>query len=369
MKRIWSLLRSHISLVVREPYFIFFDLIFAPAAFLFFVTVMGSPTSAFVFHMYASAPTGHTLIEQQAQEMGNFHVHFVPQDVSDPVQWTLDTALRAKHDPVLLIFPANWEQGAQAGKEIPVKLYASVDNPNAYLASLFLESLAESMGLSSTRSTPFIVQATNFEAVEHPTVDRVVIQTLLIAWLITGGMHAVSQYAFLVESGMNKRLLVTPLQKVELIVTLLLEAMTVLLVVSFGVMLLAKVMYHATIMDSPTSLFYILLGEIVMVTLSATMGLFIAVVLREPARMAWGPLGTYLLLMFLSGLATPITFFPETLRSFAELLPTRRLIMALEAALLYNRPAWPLIVYPVLVSLAFFVGTAVLMPWRETRRG
>lgn len=368
MKRIWSLLKSDISLVLREPYFLFFDLLFAPAAFFFFVTVMGAPTSSFVFHMYVAAPTGQTIIEQNAEQMGNFRVHFVPQDVSDPVRWTLDTAIKAKHDPVLLIFPSHWEDNVQIGKEIPVELYASADNPNAYLVTVFLESLAESMGLVTDRPTPFAVQGTSFEAVERPTVDRVTIQTLLIMWLIVGGMHAVSQYSFLVESGMNKRLLVTPLRKVELIVALVLEAMIVLLGVSIGVLLLAKVMYHATIMNTPANILYIIMGEIVMVTFSATMGLFIAVLLKEPARMAWGPLGIYILLMFISGLTLPVAFFPETLRHIAELLPTRRLIMALEAALLYNRPGWSLMVYPALVSLAFFAGTVLLMPWRETRR-
>jgi len=369
MKRVWSLLKSHTALVTREPYFIFFDLLFAPAAFLFFMTVMGAPTSAFMFHMYVVAPTGQAFIEQNAQDMGNFRVRFVPPNVSDPVKWALDSALRARQDPVLLVFPAQWEQKVQDQKEVQVELYASVDNPNAYLASVFLESLAQSLGVSPARSSPFIVQATNFETVERPTVDRVTIQTLLIMWLIVGGMHAVSQYAFLVESGMNKRLLVTPLRKVELIVALILEAMIVLLVVSLGVMLLAKVMYQATILDSPIGILYVILGEIVMVTLSATLGLFLAVILKEPARMAWGPLGIYILLMFISGLTVPIAFFPDTLRNIAELLPTRRLIMALEAALLYGRSGWSLMIYPTLVSLAFFTATVVLMPWRETRRG
>ena len=369
IKRIWGLVRSNLILLIREPYFIFFDLVFAPAAFLFFVTVMGASPAEFVFHLYVDAPTGRPLIEESAAELGSFRLHFVPADVSDPAEWTLDDALKTRRDPVLLALPPNWENDAKSGNDIPVRVYASADNPNTYLVSLLMEKIAQSMGVAPAQKTPFSLETIGLEAVEKPTIDRVALQTLLIMWLIVGGMHAVSQYAFLVESGMSKRLLATPLRKVELIIALLTEALTALLIVSLIVILMAKVMYHATLLDTPRNLLYILAGEIAMVTLSATLGLFIAAILKEPARMTWGPLSIYMLLMFLSGLTLPIGLFPDTLRNIAEWLPTRRLIMAMEAGLLYNRPGWPFMIYPVLVSLFFFIGTVLLMPWRETRRG
>lgn len=370
MKRIWSIFKASILTTYREPFLLLFDLLFPIAFYVFMTSIFAARPGEFTFDLYLYTPVPSSLLDQVAQELKpSIRLHFVPTEytkVQDSLQYVREDALRRRHSPTLIRFPNGWEERLRQGE--PVVLDAYISDEKLFYAVIggLKQKLLEATG---QQEAPLLnVNAYPFEQNGSSGANAVALQTLLTFWLISGGMHAVSQYTYLRTSGLKKKLLLSPLRKIELLLELILEPVTVLGLVSAAITALAIWRYDATLLESPLIVILLPISLVVMVTLSASLGILLASLAREPTYGTVGPLAIYLTLMFFSGLAIPVDFFPDFLRQVADWLPPRQLLLGLNNAIEHGYFDLYLFGQAALATLVMLILTTGLMPWKAERR-
>ncbi len=369
MRRIWSLLRTNILALLKDPYLIFFDLLFPLAILIFFLRLRAPQAGDQTVDLYLVLREPSPVLQQTLESMRpqvRAHYQFATRESDDSVEAALKDAIARYRVPLILQFPRNWEQEIRAGRVITLQVFGSSDDPAGFGV---VQSLVDKL-LAATGQPQTSPVRLDFKPLEQDLsgADRVLVSTLQMVWLIVGGMHAVTQYAYLRESGLGKRLMVSPLRKHEFVLSLVIEALLVAGLVSVFLSGVAVVLYSAKVPTRPATWLTLAAAATIMVVLSASFGLLIAALAREPSYAYWGPIGLYLAIMFLSGMAFPIALFPDSLRQVANLLPTRRLNAALEAELLYGQPAMTSMGEVAVMALLALAVTMFVIPWRESRR-
>ncbi len=366
MRRIWVLLKTQIQALFRDPTLIFFDLIFPAAMFLFFATVFAPSASSGSTDVYLIATGADPRLEGAIRSIeSEVRVHRM---ASGDVASALRDALSQYRDPVIVRLPSDWADQLQSSGVLTVEIWASRSNPMAaFIGQAIGESLARQAGYAIPSPVRPILRPLERTG---SGVDRVLLTSLIITWLIVGGMHAVTQYAYLRESGLSKRLRISPLRRHEFVLGLIAESWLVSLAISAELLLSGMLWYRAGLIRAPGDVLWLLAGCGLLVSLSASLGLLIASLAREPSYSIWGPLVLYMTLMFLSGLAIPVIFFPGVLQRIASWLPPRQLHVMLEAVLLYRQspPAVSALLWMAVLAVVLLAAAVQWMPWRASRR-
>jgi len=379
MKRIWIIFRASILTITRDPMALLFGVVFPVVLFFFFVNIFASPPSSFSADLYIYTPASSQLLQQvideagktsEAGKEGHVWLHLLPPEVQaeSALDFVQRDALAKRRTPALFHLPEQWEAQLERGEPFTVSLYAQANDPGAYqAASILTAELLRAAGKLPTGS-PIAIEAQPITPSGGSGVDRTTLNILLLTALITGGTQVVAQYAYLTTSGMKKKLLASPLQKHELLIELLAEAIVLIYVISFLLVLISTIYYRGTFLQSPLDVL-LLAGSLAIVTIfSASLGLVLTALIKEPDYAVSAVLPIYLALMFLSGLAIPMIFFPDLLRQIAEFLPTRQIALALENSLFYGQHDLRLYGLSSLAAAGMFVLVWLVLPWRVIRR-
>lgn len=366
MRRMLALLKTQIQVIFRDPILIFFDLVLPAAMFLFFASVFAPSPSSGVTDVYLIAAEGDSRLEEALRSIeGAIRVH---RANSNDVSAALQDALSRYRDPLIVRLPSDWADQLKSSGVLTVEIWASRGNPMAaFIGQAIGESLAQQLGYAIQSPVRPVLQPLERA---RSGVDGVLLTTLITAWLIVGGMHAVTQYAYLRESGLSKRLRISPLCRHEFILALIAESWLISLVVSAELMFLGIVLYQSNLIRAPVDGLWLLAGCGLLVCISASIGLLVASLSREPSYSVLGPLVIYMSLMFLSGLAIPVMFFPGILQQIASWLPPRRLHVILGAVLLFREPspAVSALLWMGALAVVLLVAVVQFTPWRTSRR-
>lgn len=368
MKRIWSIFSANVRATVRDPYLIFFDIVFPISIYIFFVQVFVPAARSLVIDVYVYVPENVTIVDKALKNISEegMRIHKVPVSTDDLVAYVREDALSKKRIPRLIVFPRDFEERLRSNEKVNVDVYISRDDPLSFSLDMVIR---EVLRVSDKLADSPISTATHYlEATGQSSVNRVTLNGLFVFWLIVGGMHCVSQYVYLLESRMNKRLLVTPLRKHEFVLELALEAALVAIGISIIVSLIAVIGYQASFLNNPFNIALLLIGALTVVIFAASLGLLVASFAKEPSQAIWGPLAVFMALMFFSGFAIPAQFFPKSLQTFANYLPTRSLALAIESSIIYQVTSFRSFIYPALSSLTMLAIAILVMPWRDVRR-
>lgn len=369
MKRIWSILKVNVRTTVRDPYLIFFDIVFPVIVFIFFIQVLVPTSRGFVLDVYVYVPESEVFVDEALKTISQqegIRVHKVPANTTDLVAYVREDAVSKKRIPRLMVFPSGFEERLRRDEKVNLDVYVSRDDPFSFSIDMISREILKMAG--KLTDSPISTVTHYLEATGASSVNRVTLNGLFVFWLIVGGMHCVSQYTYLLESGTNKRLLVTPLRKHELIIELVLEAVCVAIGISIVVSLIAVIGYRASFLNNLSNIALLLAGAFTVVIFAASLGLLVASFAREPSQAIWGPLTIFMALMFLSGFAIPAQFFPRSLQTFANYLPTRSLALAIESSVIYEITSLRSFIYPVLSSLVMLPIAIFVLPWRDVRR-
>jgi ABC-2 type transport system permease protein len=157
---------------------------------------------------------------------------------------------------------------------------------------------------------------------------------VLVMTIMSGGIFAlVTVLSSDFQSGVYKRLKLTDLTSIEVILALILRQFVIIALGSVMVLVLAKLIFSVTPNGSFLSIAMLTaLGCV----LFCSIGIIIVNFCDRPPAAAAIANAVFLVMVFLSGSTFPKTFFPGWLKTAAQTLPASHLFDLLEAQLYYG---------------------------------
>lgn len=138
------------------------------------------------------------------------------------------------------------------------------------------------------------------------------------------------------ESGDLKRMLVTPISRVKLILSMMVSSTVTMLLQSSIIVLIAYFGYGVRFkLDSLSAILYILLLIVLSIVSLLSSGFLIAVLVKTQRGATTLGSTLNLVLPFLSGVYFPIDIWPKFIQFFAKIMPTTYIIREFRNLIVY----------------------------------
>jgi ABC-2 type transport system permease protein len=193
----------------------------------------------------------------------------------------------------------------------------------------------------------------------------VTVTGVLVLTIMSGGIFAlVTVLASDLQSGVYKRLKITDLRPLEVILALMLRQFVIIVFGAILVLLAAKLLFRVTPNGDIASLIFLTtIGSILFCSIG-----FIIVNLcaRAPAATAIANM-VFLVMLFLSGSTFPKTAFPAWLTTATQILPASHLFDLLQAQLYYGESLFEntkSLVILLTMCLVLLIGAIKTFKWK-----
>jgi ABC-2 type transport system permease protein len=193
----------------------------------------------------------------------------------------------------------------------------------------------------------------------------VTVSGVFVLTIMSGGIFAlVTVLAADFQSSVYRRLKLTDLKPIEVILALMLRQFMIIAFGAILVLLGAKLVFKVTPNgDIPSIIFLTAVGSI----LFCSIGFIIANLCNRPPTATAIANMFFLVMLFLSGSTFPKTFFPEWLLNAAQILPASHLFDLVEAQLYYGESLLDntkSLVILLVMCLVLFIGAVKTFKWK-----
>ncbi len=370
LRRMFNIALLSIKASLRDPYYIFWNLIAPVIMFLIFVNMFAPTTGTAPIKLYVYNLDNSTISKKfisLLDKMGiNVHVIYA-KNLNNALSKVISSSVTHGCYPRLLVIPRGFGENITEKSRVVLFLYALKEDWEAFIVSQIVNKCIKNlMGIRNvSRHFSYIVfkqiKTSYMHALQELAVG-ILISALLIAWLIGGVGNTISLFAHFKSTGYIKRLKVANVKPHELFLSLSIGTLLVYVVTTI-LILLASYITRGVVIKGLIPCLITSLALVIMIFFGASIGLIIGVLAKivEPAiPMA---ISIALLLMFISGYAIPLTLLPETFKQIALLLPTTYILLALKAAIIYSQylQALKLLTYPTAATTILSIVTTLLI--------
>uniref|UniRef100_A0A7V4KEZ0 ABC transporter permease n=1 Tax=Fervidobacterium pennivorans TaxID=93466 RepID=A0A7V4KEZ0_FERPE len=190
---------------------------------------------------------------------------------------------------------------------------------------------------------------------ELTSLEYIMIGVIAISLLSVGMNAGVSIYSEYVRYGLFKRLSVTPISSLKLLLSCASANMITGIISSFAVLLLSKVIFRANLIVGPSQLPEYLLVVVSSVLVNLALGTIIGLLFKNAAQSVAQII--YTIFIFFSGVYFPIDFLPKTLRLVSYLTTPRYVHLLFQKV--YNIPVFDNFSFYMINIIFIFSGITI----------
>jgi ABC-2 type transport system permease protein len=212
-------------------------------------------------------------------------------------------------------------------------------------------ALAHGEEIITLERTEIASEQFNFIDFFLPGIIALTTMTTTIFWTV----DIQSRYS---QNGIFKKLMTTPLTRVEWLVTQILWQLIVVFISITVILLVGVALYGVSLTLDPIAVLIIICSS----ALFSAMGMILARFIKEPETAGTAANAITFPMMFLSGTFFPLEMMPSYLRSVAQVLPLTYINNGLRDAMVYDNTVGAissLIIVAILAAIFFVIGVAV----------
>lgn len=274
----------------------------------------------------------------------------------------IDAYIKDESPSSVLIIPANFESAfvpGAANGTAQLELRADPTSTSANVVMNIIASVSNHLNLAIAGGGEVVtvrqesITTDQFVFIDFflPGIVALTTMTTTIFWTV----DIQSRYK---ENGIFKKLMTTPLSRMEWLATQILWQLIVVFISIAVIIVVGVLVYSVHVTLTPIAIAIIVLSS----AMFSSMGMILARFIKEPETAGTAANAITFPMMFLSGSFFPLEMMPDYLRSIASVLPLTYVNEGLRDAMVYGNLAGSvnnLIVVAILAVFFFVVGVLV----------
>ncbi|MCQ5375222.1 MAG: ABC transporter permease [Methanomassiliicoccales archaeon] len=356
--RILSTLISSVKMFYRSKSSVFWTIAFPVILILIFGAIFsGGNGGKYNIHIQdlSDSQMSHKFIEALNQSEV-INVIDVGKDVN------ISEYIRENSPTAVLIIPSNFDSAFIPGatnNTTQLKLMIDPTSTSANVITSIVISVSDHFNLAiaqggeiiTLKRTDIASEQFNFIDFFLPGIIALTTMTTTIFWTV----DIQSRYR---ENGIFKKLMTTPLTRMEWLATQILWQLVVVFISIATILVVGIALYDVELTLDPIAILIIISSS----ALFSSMGMILARFIKEPETAGTAANAITFPMMFLSGTFFPLETMPEYLRAVAQVLPLTYVSDGLRDAMVYNNIVGAtnsLVVVVILAMIFFLIGVAV----------
>jgi ABC-2 type transport system permease protein len=263
-----------------------------------------------------------------------------------------------------IVIPAGFSADYLAAQPVNLTVYGNPSSSTSSIVSQTVSGVANQFNLQRFNGTSVIgYEQTTVNTQQTEYIDFLIPGLIGFSILVSPMFSLVNVSSEYKKSKMFKHLSLTPLTKMEWLTSkviwyIVLSSISFLLMVGVGI-----VVYGAHVTLTLWLVPFLILGP----TMSASLGMLVGTVSKNPESAGVAGNIVTFPMMFLAGTFFPISIMPPFLQTIAHILPLFYVIEGLNNVMVYNNPSAALVdlAVVILITVVFFVAAVKVFKWRE----